>query len=208
MGFFVVIITIIIIIIIIIITIITTLEVKTSCWMSVLKDGLSLIRLTLFYKVMLYGNPFVCTFCLVSSTITERTSRWTTAIIHKIWTTISHFDVCWPFTAAWFPVKTDLPADLTVCYSGVNSIHESRLLRRYHTCHKVDTKVGILVPADPSKRNHPKSTVTGMVVIWVRYLSVSCIETHVILAFCSKMKYNRPFYSCGLSTLAFEWMWA
>ena len=27
--------------------------------MSVLKDGLSLIRLTLFYEVMLYGNPFV-----------------------------------------------------------------------------------------------------------------------------------------------------
>ena len=146
MGFLVIII---IIIIIIIITIITTLEVKTSCWMSVLKDGLSLIRLTLFYKVMLYGNPFVCTFCLVSSSITERTSRCTTTIIHKIWTTISHFDVCWPFTAAWFPVKTDLPADLTVCYSGVNSIHESRRLRRHHTCHKVDTKLAFLSQRTP-----------------------------------------------------------
>ena len=150
-----------IIIIIIIITIITTLEVKTSCWMSVLKDGLSLIRLTLFYKVMLYGNPFVCTFCLVSSTITERTSRCTTKIIHKIWTTISHFDVCWPFTAAWCPVKTHLPADLTVCYSGVNSINPGgcvgitpviRWTRSWHSC-----------PSGPLKTepSWSKSTVTG-----------------------------------------------
>ena len=73
MGFLVIIIIIIIIIIITIITIITTLE-----------DGLSLIRLTLFYEVLLYCNLFVCTFCLVSSTITERTSRCTTKIIHKI----------------------------------------------------------------------------------------------------------------------------
>ena len=189
-------------------TILPTLEVKTSFWMSILKDRLSLIRLTLFYEVMLYGNTFVCTFCLVSSTITERTSRCTTKIIHKIWTTISHLDVCWPFTAAWCPVKTHLPADLTVCYSGVNSITPAggcvgitpviRWTRSWHS-----------FPSGPLKTepSWSKSTVTGVVVIWVRYLSVSCVEAHVILAFCSQMEYNRPFYSWGLSILAFEWMW-
>ena len=156
---------------------------------------------------MLYGNPFVCTFCSVSSTITERTSRCTTQIVHKIWTTISHFDVCWPVTAAWCPVKTRLPAVLTVCYSGVTSIYPGgcvditpviRWTRTWHSCASGPHET------EPSRSN---SIVTGMVVILVRYLSVSCIETHLILACCSQVEYNRPFYSCGLSTLAYERMW-
>ena len=72
-----------------------------------------------FDSIMYY---FTCTLFLVSATITETTSRCTTKIVHIIWTTISHFDVCWPFTAAWCPVKTHLPADLTVCYCGVSTI--------------------------------------------------------------------------------------
>ena len=136
----------------------------------------------------------------------ERTSRCTTKIIHKIWTTISHFNVCWPFTAAWCLERTHLPADLTVCYSGVNSINPGgcvgitpviRWTRSWYFCASGPLKT------EPSRSN---SIVTGMVVIWVRYLSVSCIETHVVLAFCSQKKNNRPFYSCGLSTLSFGWM--
>ena len=72
-----------------------------------------------FDSIMYY---FTCTLFSVSATITERTSWCIIKIVHIIWTTISHFDVCWPFTAAWCPVKTHLPADLTVCYCGVSTI--------------------------------------------------------------------------------------
>ena len=72
-----------------------------------------------FDSIMYYVT---CTLFSVSATITERTTnRYTIKIVHIIWTTISHFDVCWPITAVT-PVKTHRPADLTFCYCGVSTI--------------------------------------------------------------------------------------
>ena len=125
----------------------------------------------------------LCTLFLVSATITEMTKRCTTKIVHIIWTTISHFDVCWPFTAAWCPVKTHLPADLTVCYCGVSTIQPAgctcatSVIRRtwsWHscTCGPFET--------EPTRSD---SIVTKTVVRSVRNLSVTAVKTSVILTF-------------------------
>ena len=126
---------------------------------------------------------FTCTLFLVSATITERTSRCTTKIVHIIWTTISHFDVCWPLTAAWCPVKTHLPADLTVCYCGVSTIQPAgcisvtsmgRWTWSWHSCACGPFET------EPSRSD---SIVTITVVIMVRNLSVTAVKTCVILTF-------------------------
>ena len=127
---------------------------------------------------------FTCTLFLVSATITEITIRCTTKIVHIIWTTICHIDVCWPFTAAWCPVETHLPADLTVCYGGVSTIQPGgcmsstsviRWTWSWQSC------AGWTLETKPTRSN---STVTITVVrSGVRNLSVSVVKTSVILTF-------------------------
>ena len=131
---------------------------------------------------------FICTLFLVSTTITTTTNRWTVKIVHIIRTTISHFDVCWPFTAAWCPVETHLPADLTVCYCGVSTIQPAgctcatSVIRRtwsWHSC-----TCGPFETA-PTRSD---STVTKTGVTIVRNLSVTAVKTSVILAFWYRKK--------------------
>ena len=132
---------------------------------------------------------FTCTMSLVSATITEMTTRrYTTKIVHIIWTTISHFNVCWPLTAAWCPVETHLPADLTVCYCGVSTIQPAsctcatsviRLTWSWHSCACGPFET------EPSRSD---STVTIIVVIRVRNLSVTAVKTSVILTFWYRKK--------------------
>ena len=140
---------------------------------------------------------FTCTlYFLVSATITEtaRTTRCTTKIVHIIWTTISHFDVCWPITAAWCPVKTHLPADLTVCYCGVSTIQPCGCMSAtscirwtwgWHSC------AGWPLKAKPARSD---STVTITVVSSVRNLSVTAVKTSVILTFWYRKKWNNSNY--------------
>ena len=127
---------------------------------------------------------FTCTlYFLVSATITEMTTRCTTKKVHIIWTTISHFDVCWPVTASWWPVKTHLPADLTVCYCGVSTIQPSgctsatsiiRWTWGWHSC------AGWPLKAKPARSD---SIVTIIVESSVCNLSVTAVKTCVILTF-------------------------
>ena len=133
-----------------------------------------------FDSIMYY---FTCTLFLVSATITEITIRCTTKIVHIIWTTVSHIDVCWPATAVTTPVKTRSPADLTVCYCGVSTIQPGgcmsatsvcRWTWRWHSyaCWPLETK--------PARSD---STVTITVVSSVGNLSVTAVKTCVILTF-------------------------
>ena len=132
---------------------------------------------------------FTCTLFLVSATITESTSRCTTKIVHIIWTTISHIDVCWPFTAAWCPVETHLPANLTVCYCRVSTIQPGECMSAtsairwtwsWHSC------TGWPLETKPTRSD---STVTITVVrSVVCNLSVSVVETSVILTFWHRKK--------------------
>ena len=143
---------------------------------------------------------FICTLLLVSATITESTNRCTTKIVHIIWTTISHIDVCWPFTAAWCPVKTNLPADLTVCYCGVSTIQPGgcmsatssiRWTWSWHSC------AGWPLETKPTRSD---STVTITVVrSVVRNLSVSVVKTTVILTFWHRKKKKRKWWLSLLS---------
>ena len=128
---------------------------------------------------------------LVSATITERakTIRCTTKIVHIIWTTISHFGVCWPSTAVTTIMKTHRPGDLTVCYCRVSTIHppgyicatsECRWTWSWHSC------TGGTLKTKPTRSD---SIVTITVVSSVRNLSVSAVKTSVILTFgCRKKK--------------------
>ena len=126
---------------------------------------------------------FTCTLFLVSTTITEIAIRCTTKIVHIIWTTISHFDVCWPITAAWCPVKTHLPADLTVRYCRVSTIQPAgcisvtsriRWTWSWHSC------TGGTLKTKPTRSN---SIVTIIAASSVRNLSVTAVKTSVILTF-------------------------
>ena len=132
---------------------------------------------------------FTCTLFLVSATITEiaMTTRCTTKIVHIIWTTISHFDVCWPFTAV-IPVKTHLPADLTIRYCGVSTIHPAgsicvtsacRWTWSWHSC------TGGPLKTKPTRSD---SIVTIIAAYRVRNLSVSAVKTSVILTFWCRRK--------------------
>ena len=132
---------------------------------------------------------FTCNLFLVSATITAITiKRYTIKIVHIIWTTISHIDVCWPLTAAWCPVKTHLPADLTVCYCGVSTIQPGGYMSAtssirwtwgWHSC------AGWPLKAKPARSDSP---VTITVVSSVRNLSVTAVKTCVILTFWYRKK--------------------
>ena len=119
--------------------------------------------------------------CLISTTITVITTRCTTKIVHIIWTTISHFDVCWHLTAVWSPVETSLPANLTVCYCGVSTLHPSgsicatsvfRWTWSWHSC------AGGPLKTKPTRYD---STVTITGASRVRNLSGITIKASVIL---------------------------
>ena len=131
---------------------------------------------------------FTFTLFLVSATITQITIRCTTKIVHIIWTTISHFDVCWRNTAVTTIVKTHLPADLTVCYCGVSTIHPAgctsatsgnRWAWSWHSC------AGWPLETEPSRSN---PLVTIIVPTRVRNLSISAVKTCVILTFWYRKK--------------------
>ena len=132
---------------------------------------------------------FTCTLFLVSATITETTTRCTTKIVHIIWTTISHFDVCWPDTAVLTIVKTHRPADLTICYCGVSTIQPSGCIsatsvgRWTWSCHSCTCWA---LKTKPSRTN---SIVTTHVTV-TRYHSVSSVKAPIISAFWHIRKYN------------------
>ena len=133
---------------------------------------------------------FTCTLFSVSATITESAKRCTTKIVHIIWTTISHFDVCWPFTAAWIhPVETHLPAHLTVCYCGVTTIQPSgcicatsdiRWTGSWHSC------AGGPLKTKPARSDSPVTTKANA----VRNLSGITVKASVILTFWYMKKNN------------------
>ena len=134
-----------------------------------------------FDSIMYY---FTCTLFSVSATITERTSWCIIKIVHIIWTTISHFDVCWPITAATTPVKTHRPADLTFCYCGVSTIQPAGCMSAtsvfgwtwsWHSC------AGRPLETKPTRSD---STVTIIANgVGVRNLSVMTVKASVILTF-------------------------
>ena len=127
---------------------------------------------------------FICTLFLVSATITESTSRCTTKIVQIIWTTICHIDVCWPVTAAWRPVKTHLPADLTVCYCGVSTIQPGGCMSSTSVIRWTWSWQSCASWTLETKPTRSNSTVTITVVrSVVRNLSVSVVKTSVILTF-------------------------
>ena len=55
-----------------------------------------------------------CTTCLVATIVAESTGRCTTKMVHIEGSTVPHFDVSGPFTAAFIPVKTHLPGNLAI----------------------------------------------------------------------------------------------
>ena len=128
---------------------------------------------------------FTCTLFSVGATITEiATSRCTTKIVHIIWTTICHIDVCWPFTAAWCPVETHLPADLTVCYCGVSTIQPGGCMSSTSVIRWTWSWQSCASWTLETKPTRSNSTVTITVVrSVVRNLSVSVVKTSVILTF-------------------------
>ena len=127
---------------------------------------------------------FTWTLFLVTATITEKAMAiiWCTMeIVHIIWTTISHFDICWPLTAAWCPVDTHRPADLTVCYCGVSTIQPAgyssatSVIRWTWSCHSC---AGGPLKTKPTRSD----SIVTMTAPGVRNLSVSAVKTCVILA--------------------------
>ena len=133
-----------------------------------------------FDSIMYY---FTCTLFSVSATITERTTnRCTTKIVHIIWTTISHFDVCWPITAAWCPVETHLPADLTVCYCRVSTIQPAGYTcatsgcRWTWSCH---SSTGGPLETKPTRSD----SIVTIIAKGVRNLSGITVKASVILTF-------------------------
>ena len=133
---------------------------------------------------MLY---FTCTLFLISAAITEITNRCTTNIVHIIWTTISHFDVCWPITAV-IPAKTHLPADLTVHYCGVSTVQPGGCLSAasvFRWTWSWQSCAGWPLKTKPTRSN---TSVTIMVVNRVSNLSVSVVKTCVILTFWYRKK--------------------
>ena len=125
---------------------------------------------------------FSCTLFLVSATITEITSRCTTKMVHIIWATICHLDVCWPTTAVWFPVKTHRSGYLTVCYCGVSTIQPAGCTCATSVCRWTWRWHHFAGGPFETKPTRSDSPVT-MVVLTVRNLSVSVIKSSVILTF-------------------------
>ena len=129
-------------------------------------------------------NYFSCTLFLVSATKTEIASRCTSKIVHIIWATISHFDVCWPMTAVWFPVKTHRSVDLTVCYCGVFTVQPRGCMSATSVCRlawRWHHFAGGLFETKPTRSD---SIVTIRVErTSIRNLSVCIIKSSVILTF-------------------------
>ena len=142
----------------------------------------------LFFDSIMYY--FTCTLFLVSATITETasTSRCTIKTVNIIWTTISHFDVCGPFTAVTNPVKTHLPADLTVCYCGMSTIQPAGCISATSVCRWTWSWHSCACWALKTKPARSESTVTIIVVRRVRNLSVTAVKTSVILTFWYRKK--------------------
>ena len=107
----------------------------------------------------------------------------TMEIVHIIWTTISHFDICWPFTAACSPVKTHRPGNLTVCYSGVSTVHPSGSICATSACRWTWSWNSYACWALKTKPTRSDFIVTITVVSNVRNLSVTAVKTSVILTF-------------------------
>ena len=135
---------------------------------------------------------FTYTLFSVSATITEiaTTPRCTIKIVHIIWTTISHFDVCWPSIAVTTMMKTHRPGDLTVCYCRVSTIQpagcssvtsECRWTWSCHSCTGGPLKTEL---------TRSDSIVTRKATV-VRNLSGITVKASVILTFWySKKKKN------------------
>ena len=135
-----------------------------------------------FDSIMYY---FTCTLFSVSATITEMavTTCCTTKIVHIIWTTISHFDVFWPETAVTTPVKTHLPADLTVCYCGVSTIQPAGCISATPVCRWTWSWHSCTGWPLETKSTSSDSTVTFTSVTRVRNLSGMTVKASVILTF-------------------------
>ena len=129
-------------------------------------------------------------WCLVSATVAKVTiviTCCTMKIVYKIWTTISHFDVRKPCTTtSESPVITHFPVNLTVWYCGVSANYPGgcmsatsviRWTWRWHPCTSGPLET------EPSRAD---SAITVIVVKRVRNLSVSSVQTPIILAFWDK----------------------
>ena len=148
-----------------------------------------------FDSIMYY---FTCTVFSDSARVTESTCRCTIKIVHIIWTTICHFDVCWPVTAVTTPVKTHRPADLTICYCWVSTIHPSgcisatfvfRWTWSWHSC------TGGPLETKPARSDW---TVTIIEATGVRNLSGITVKACVIPTFwCIKKSNDLTFKKLG-----------
>ena len=133
-----------------------------------------------FDSIMYY---FTCTLFSVSATITERamTTRCITEYEPQFLTLM--FAVCWPITAATTPVKTHRPADLTICYCRVSTIHPAgcssvtlvgRWTWSWHSC------AGWPLKTKPARSDSPVTIRSATVV---RNLSGKIVKASVILTF-------------------------
>ena len=128
---------------------------------------------------------------LVCSTVAEMAMAiiWCSMeIVHIIWTTISHFDVCWPETAVTTPVKTHRPVHLTVCYCRVTTINPGGSIRvtpvggwtwSWHSCASRPFN------AEPSRAD---TTVTLIIGNAISNLPVTTVETPTLLTFWNTQK--------------------
>ena len=141
-----------------------------------------------FDSIMYY---FTCTLFSVSATITDiaKTIRCTTKQVRIIWTTSSHFDVCWPSTAVTSQVKTHLLADPTICYCGVSTFQPAgstcatsviRWTWSWHSC------AGGPLKTKPARSDSPVTTKANA----VRNLSGITVKASVILTFWYMKKNN------------------
>ena len=136
-----------------------------------------------FDSIMYY---FTCTLFSVSATITEIAMAivWCSMeIVHIIWTTISHFDVCWPETAVTTKMKTHRPADLTVCYCRVSTIQPSGCISATSVCRWTGSCHSCAGWPLETKPTRSDSTVTIISVTRVRNLSGITVKASVILTF-------------------------
>ena len=133
-----------------------------------------------------------CTWCLVTTTVSEITaSRCTTKIVHIEGSTVPYFDVSGPVTAVFTPMKTHPPGYLAFRHWRVATIQPAG-------CSSVTPESGRTCgwhswpgwPFEPEPAG-TKSSVAIIVNISVRDLSVSAIETLVILAFWKTKRVNQ-----------------
>ena len=138
-----------------------------------------------------------CTWWLATTTVPEITvTKWspsvrcTTKIVHIKGSTVSHFDVSGPVTAA-IPVKTHLPGNLAIRHWRVATIQPAG-------CPSVTPASGRTCGCHPwpcgSFKSEPAGTKVTVTlpdtVSYVRLLAVSTAETSVILTFWRTEKGN------------------